>query len=352
MTHAAILRIIVALTAFGLHMPTWAADRVSALHDALATAGRTHLELVVGDSSESTLIPITVLTGRKDGPTLLVLSGIHGSEYAPIIASQRLAPAIDETKLSGSVIFVHMANLPAYLGRTIYISPADDKNLNRLFPGDAEGTLSDQIAYFLTTELYPLADAVLDVHSGDGNEQLIPSWTGYYGKAGTMEVIAASRAMAHAFGIQHIVEFQWELTGRDAAIWAGSAAIAMGIPSIDVEAGGMGMIDEPAIAQIMEGIRRVMAHLEISAETFAPLPEPVIIRERSYLRSPQDGSWMPLVDAGERVAKGQLIGFVTDWHGRRVFEARAPIDGLLLLRLEAPPVRKDETLAVIALLPR
>ena len=86
-------------------------------------------------------------------------------------------------------MIVHMANLPAYLGRTIYTSPADGLNLNRLFPGKATGSLSERIAYLLTSELYPLADAVLDVHSGDGNEDLRPSWTGYYAQAGSQDVI-------------------------------------------------------------------------------------------------------------------------------------------------------------------
>jgi len=325
-----------------------ASDNISGLHEALKNSGREHLELTIGSNSSQTVMPITVITGAQTGPTLLVLAGIHGSEYSPIIATQRLAPSIDPKTISGSVIFVHIANMPAYLGRTIYISPVDNKNLNRVFPGSSKGTLSEQIAHFVTSELYPLADAVLDMHSGDGNEQLIPSWTGYYAKAGSKKVIASSQAMAHAFGIQHIVEFQWELgTVRD-AIWAGSAAIAMDIPSIDVEAGGMGIIDEPAIASIMLGVRRVMAHLGMTDETFKPLPEPVIIRERSSVKAPQNGSWTPLIDAGEQVVKNQLIGFLTDWHGRRIFEARAPIDGLLLLRLEAPPVNSGETLATIA----
>ncbi len=317
----------------------------------MATPGRAEIEFAIGDKGgkyPATTIPITVIRGKDSGPTLLVLAGIHGSEYSPIIATQRLAPQLDYNSISGNVIFVHIANLPAYLGRTVYTSPADDKNLNRLFPGDAAGSLSNKIAHTLTTELYSIADAVLDMHSGDGNEQLIPSWTGYYEKAGSDEVIEASRKMAHAFGIQHIVEFQWEFEKREQAIWAGSAAIAMNIPSIDVEAGGMGIIDEPAINQIITGVRRTMAHLGMTQEEFAPLPFPTIIRERSSVKAPQDGSWTALVDAGEQVSKGQLIGFLTYWHGRKIFEARAKIDGLLLLGLEAPPALKGETLFTIA----
>lgn len=325
-----------------------AADTLSALHNALKQPGRVELELMIGVEDSNTIMPVTVITGASKGPTLLAVAGIHGSEYSPIIATQRLSPLIKHEDLSGTVIFVHIANLPAYLGRTVYTSPADDKNLNRLFPGNREGTLSDQIAHYLTENLYPLADAVLDIHSGDGNEQLIPSWTGYYGKAGGEKVIEQSRALAYAFGLKHIVEFQWELSSRDDAIWAGSAAIAMGIPSIDVEAGGMGIIDEPAIEQIISGAKRVMSHMGMIKEPFAPLVAPIIIRERASVKSPHTGSWTAVIDAGELVEKDQLIGYVSDWHGNRLYEARAPISGLLLLRLEAPPVTKGETLATMA----
>lgn len=304
--------------------------------------------VAIKTASAETKIPLTIVHGTQPGPTLLVIAGVHGSEYSPIIATQRLGPQLNPQKISGTVILVHIANMPAYLGRTVYISPLDGKNLNRIFPGKANGTITDRIAYFLTNELYPLADAVLDMHSGDGNEQLIPSWTGYYGKAGTDEVIKASRAMAHAFGLSHIVEFQWQYEDVKDAIWGGSAAVARGIPSVDVEAGGMGIFNESAVEEIIEGVRRVMAHLGMTAERFTPVTEATVIREREYIGAPQDGSWVPLIDAGTVVSKGDLIGYMTDWYGNRVFEAYAPIDGLLLLRLEAPPVKEGETLAVVA----
>ncbi|MFK7958580.1 MAG: succinylglutamate desuccinylase/aspartoacylase family protein [Lysobacterales bacterium] len=319
---------------------------------ALSAPGKSHLDLSVGGADLNTVIPLTVIVGPNPGPTLLALAGIHGSEYSPIIATQRLAQEVEAKSLSGSLILVHMANLPAYLGRTIYVSPVDQKNLNRLFPGNPQGSLSERLAYTIAQELFPLADAVMDLHSGDGNEQLLPSWTGYYARAGNAEVVERSRAMAMAFGIPHIVEFQWELTDSKLAIWAGSAAVAQGIPSIDVEAGGMGLYNTNAIAQITTGVRRVMAHLGMTTERFDPLPNPILVQQRESVKSPVDGSWVPRVDAGEIVRKGQILGQVTDWHGQVVFEAQSPVDGLLLIRLEAPPVREGETLVTVAVLPR
>ena len=74
------------------------------------------------------------------------------------MATQRLAKDLDPSALQGSVILVHIANLPAYLGRTVYTSPADGKNLNRVFPGNPNGTLSERIANFLVQDVYPVRD--------------------------------------------------------------------------------------------------------------------------------------------------------------------------------------------------
>jgi len=341
-------QLLCAATIFLTSPLSLAGNTVSELHQMMSSVGRHHVELGVGSPDQQTIMPITVLVGPEPGPTLLVLSGTHGSEYSPIVASQRLGVNIDPDDLSGKVLFVHIANMPAYLGRSIYVNPVDGKNLNRVFPGHPEGSLSERLAHLLTHDLYPLADAVLDVHSGDGNEDLYPFWTGYYGKAGNPAVIAKSKAMAMAFGFEHVVEFQWELTDIDAAIWAGSAAVARDIPSIDVEAGGKGIVDPVAVQGIESGIKRVMALLGISKEKHLPPPAPILIKERSWISAPVDGSWMALKPAGTRVLKGETLGYLTDWFGRRLFEAKSPSDGLLLLTLSAPPVRKGETLAVVA----
>ena len=318
------------------------------LTTALEVSGKHYVSIPVTSGAQATTLPITVVTGHQSGPTLLVLAGIHGSEYAPIISSQRFGQALSADSLKGTVIVVHIANLPAYLGRTVYTSPADGLNLNRQFPGDPQGSLSQRIAHLLSSELYPLSDVVLDIHSGDGNEDLSPFWTGYYANAGDADVIERSRALAFAFGLEHVVPFQWELVHPNSAIWAGSAAVAMGIPSIDVEAGGSGIIDPLALEKLADGLNRILAHLGMIDRQYPAPNNQRIIYDRESIKSPMDGSWVPLKSAGESVVSGELLGYVTDWFGKTVFEARSPKNGLLMLRLSAPPVRQGETLAVVA----
>src|SRR3954447_8906546 len=148
-------------------------------------------------------VPVTTIRGSKPGPTLALIAGNHGYEYTPILALQRLRSLIDPPKLSGTVMLVHVANTPSFLNRTIYFSPGDGKNLNRVYPGRKDGTVSEQIAYAITTQVIEKADVVFDLHSGDGNESLRPyvyqMITSDKGLNDAMEKLALS------FGLDHIV---------------------------------------------------------------------------------------------------------------------------------------------------
>ena len=104
------------------------------ISDVIVQTGETYrgsINVPAGDDQIETKIPITVHNGAYSGPTLTLIAGIHGSEYAPILAMQDLAAQIDPIHLSGTIIIVHIANLPAFAGRTIYFAPNDLKNLNR-----------------------------------------------------------------------------------------------------------------------------------------------------------------------------------------------------------------------------
>ena len=121
-----------------------------------------------------TTIPVTVCNGAKDGPVLALVAGNHGYEYPPILALQKLRERLRPNKLAGAVIMVHVANMPSFLGRTVYFSPVDQMNLNRVYPGKRDGTVSQRIAYAITTEVIAKSDYLLDLHCGDGNESLRP----------------------------------------------------------------------------------------------------------------------------------------------------------------------------------
>ena len=132
------------------------------------------IQIAARAGDEGTTLPISVIHGTGSGPVLALVAGVHGQEYTPILALQNLLRSIDPKTLTGTVIMVHVANMPSYLARTIYYSPVDKQNLNRVFPGKPDGTISERIAHAITTEVIERATHVIDIHCGDGNESLRP----------------------------------------------------------------------------------------------------------------------------------------------------------------------------------
>src|SRR5215203_1571889 len=176
---------------------------VGPVRAAPGTTASGSLPVPARSGDQGTTIPISVIHGTKPGPVLALTAGVHGMEYPPILALQRMRASIDPQTLSGTVIMVHVANMPSFMGRTIYYSPADGKNLNRVFPGNADGTLSERIAHVITREVIDRATHVVDLHCGDGNESLRPY--SYWITTGTPEVAAMGKQMALAFGLDHII---------------------------------------------------------------------------------------------------------------------------------------------------
>ncbi|MCY3747158.1 MAG: succinylglutamate desuccinylase/aspartoacylase family protein, partial [Acidobacteria bacterium] len=191
-THAVRLAVALALLLPGAPAPGQEAFRLGDITAEPGQAVSGRLDVAPSGGDGGTFLPLTVVHGARPGPVLTLVAGIHGSEYAPILAMQRLRPLLDPAEISGTVVLVHMANLPAFLGRTIYFSPDDRKNLNRLFPGKADGTLSERIAHVLTEEVIVRSNFLMDIHSGEANECLGRSYTGYYAEAGGAEVIEKS----------------------------------------------------------------------------------------------------------------------------------------------------------------
>lgn len=292
-----------------------------------------------------TTIPISVAHGTRPGPVLALVAGVHGMEYTPILALQRLRQSLDPRTLSGTVIMVHVANMPSYLGRTIYYSPADNKNLNRVFPGNPAGTLSERIADALTREVIQRATHVVDLHCGDGNESLRPYL--YWITTGGAAVADAGRAMAMAFGMDHVVVDRDRPTDPAAALYLSNTAITRGRPALTIESGGMGEVDTDDVLRIERGIAGLLKHLGMRPEGPDPTTRPVMIERSEVLRSSFTGIFYPLVVKGQTVADGAPIGRVTDFHGNVLEEIRAPFAGEILYVVGTPAMNKGEPVGFI-----
>jgi len=290
-------------------------------------------------------VPVTVVHGARPGPVIALISGNHGYEYTPILASQRLRTRLDPAQLSGTAILVHVANVPSFLGRTIYYSPVDGKNLNRVYPGVKDGTISQKIAYAITKDVIEKADVVLDLHCGDGNESLRPYV--YLPVTGNATMDAAMKELALAFGMDHMVIDRGRPTDPAKSLYCSTTAVTRGKPAITVESGFLGVRDDESIARIETGVLSVMRHLKILPGEPARVEHPVYLDPAEVLTSPATGILYPHVERGMSVAKGTLIATVTDFFGKTIGEVRSPFAGVVLYVVATPPISKGEPVGMI-----
>ena len=291
-------------------------------------------------------IPVTVVAGASDGPVLAFVAGTHGSEPSPILALQRVRAELDPASLSGTVIMVHVANVPSFVHRTIYRGPWDQKNLNRVYPGRPDGTTSERIAHAITTQVIEQCDALVDLHSGDGNEALRPY--SYWNKLGVDErVDLAARDLALAFGLEHIVVDLGRPRDPRATLFTSNTAQVRGKPALTTEAGAVGVPTEEAIALSVRGAFRVMRHLGMLAGPRERVERPKWIVASDVLTSPATGLWYPDVMPDQTVSAGQRIGRVTDYFGQEIADIASPLDGLVLYVVVSPAMSAGEPLAMI-----
>lgn len=289
-----------------------------------------------------TSIPFTVINGAKQGRVLALVAGVHGYEYPPILALYRLKEMIDPSKLTGTLILVHIANLQAFQKRIIYYNPYDWKNLNRVFPGDPDGTICQRVAYVLKNEVVDRCDCLVDMHCGDGNEALIP-YT-YWMISGDDGQDNVSKDMALAFGIKHIIIDKSRTKDLTLSKYLGNTAVLLAKPAITTESGFLGNTDEESIVRNIKGVLNVMRLFEMIEGKPELNIEAVWIDKYEVVYSDADGLFFPLTEMGYYVKKGEKVGYLTDYLGNVIQELRAPFAGIMLYILHTPPANKGEPL--------
>lgn len=288
-------------------------------------------------------IPVTVVRGKTEGPVLALTAGIHGCEYPPILALLRLKQQLDPTELSGAVIMVHVVNLPSFLKRTIYYNPLDWKNQNRVFPGTIDGTITERIAYKITNEVLKQCDVHLDLHCGDGNEDLMTYL--YYTETGKQDLDRKTLDLALNFGFKYIIHVTADPEGP--ASMCTNASLFLNKPAITVECGRLGRTDEEDITAILKGCINTLKHLQMLEGRPELMFDPVWVKKTTYIRSEHEGIFYPLTRGGAHVQEGELLGYLTDFFGNVIQKAVAPHDGIVMYVIATPPMSKGEPMVKI-----
>lgn len=284
-------------------------------------------------------VPLVELTGSGEGPLLTVIAGVHGCEYASMHGVRRWLRDLQTRDLRGRVRAVPVLNVTAFAARSPFVVPEDGKNLNRCFPGKADGTLAERLAYDAFHQLISGSDAFIDAHCGDLVEALQP-----FALYETGQAEGQARELATAYGLPYVIR---QDRGPDRAVGGTSsgAAAEAGIAAITAEAGGCGLVEEAAVRQHVAGLNRVLTVLGMTdaSHDAEPGPQaPSYLSRFLWLRCRQAGWWEPAVSPGQSVADGQVIGTVTSLDGAEVLETiTAPADCVVIFLTSSPAVADD-----------
>jgi N-alpha-acetyl-L-2,4-diaminobutyrate deacetylase len=295
-------------------------------------------------------IPITAVKQGK-GPTILITGGVHGDEYEGPIALSKLARRLTPSMVQGRVLLVPALNLPAALAGT-RLSPMDGLNLNRVFPGEANGSITSMIAHYVSTVLIPMADIVVDIHSGGMTLEYLPTILMH--ELEDADWNRRTRAALMAFGAP-IALISREL---DNAVYLDTIAENMGKIALSAEFGGAGRLSTGTLAVAETGVMNLLRHFGIVKGTAAGRAPAKRTTTRllqtpdreCYVIAEEAGVYEPYFDLGDQVRKGQVMGEIhsLQHHDRKPMPVTARRSGMLLAKRPLANVSVGDCIGIIA----
>lgn len=270
-------------------------------------------------------LPVTVINGTKPSKAVLLTSAIHGCEYPSIEAVFELAESLKPEEVSGEIIIINPVNVTAFEARRPYILPLDGKNINRLFPGNPDGTVGDQIAYVLTEEFQKRVDFHIDTHGGDVTEHQSP-YAYYPSVSDDKEALALSyEATEYILNAEYILK---SLSRNHAYNYAP----IVGTPAIELEMGHCGGWTQEEVEAYKENIINLLRFLKVvpgeAKKRTRKIPH--IIRGE-YLEATNSGRWYPCVKTDTVCKKGQKLGEIRDYFGNVLHEYYAEHEGIIIM---------------------
>ncbi len=335
-----------ALTVLTLSSFAVAQDRATfSVGTAIARRGQkvTGAIVVPAGVDAATNIPVAVVHGAKRGPVLALVSGAHGTEYASIIALEKLIAILNPAEISGTVIIVPLVNIASFERKVPHVNPVDDKSMNRWYPGKMDGTQTDRASYLITKQVVEQCDHLIDLHGGDLDESLRPY--SYWTRTGNETQDRISREMVLAFGLDHIIISTERPKDPNASRYLENTATTRGKPSITAEAGHAGTVEPEDLSALIDGCLSVMRYLKMLPGAPSLIEHPVWVEKIVTITSDQTGIFYPLVKRGTYVEQGMKVGYVTDYVGKTMFEARASAAGVVLYICAVPSMIKGATIA-------
>jgi predicted deacylase len=296
--------------------------------------------------------PLIIVNGEKEGPTLYLGAAFHGDEVNGIESIRRLINKTDPKELSGKVIAVPIQNpLAFHSGNRLPLnqlikSPMDNTpaNMHDIFPGKKNGNPFEVMVYRLFTEVISKADYAIDMHQPTTGGKYVPIT--FTPLSGNKSVIEKSEELAKAFGTEYLVKTSKGSYAKRENMHVHSAI--QGIPSIMVELGEGGKLEEEYIEIGMEGISNVLKHLGIMKGKPEPTKQ-ITVTEMVQARASRGGILLNEVDLGQKVSEGDLVANIVSPMGPVIEAIKSPVTGIMLRKTTFPTVIPGDLVAAFGI---
>jgi len=304
-----------------------------------------HISISTGTKGPEIKLPITVLRGLWDGPVLILAAGVYSPINPPIDALNRIENEIDLSELYGKVIIVRTVKRSSFLRRTIYHSPPEGLNLNRIYPGKISGSISERISYRITKEIIEQCDYLIDLHCSNDNEN-VPDFV-YSTNVGNPFLIRQTTALGRYSGYDLIINKTYRPVDNNALVSLSSRALFRGKPAITIESGVDGYANTEKTDRIVSGIYNVMKHLDMLDGIPEVVSGQLWIKTSVVIRADHDGIFLSIAEKGDNVHRGDSIGYLTDAAGTQIQTVEAPFDGIILFLTAKPQAYAGEPVVIV-----
>jgi predicted deacylase len=303
------------------------------------------------------LVPLTIINGTRpvssgtNFPGLAAFGGTHGNEWEGQVAVKQLCQDLDPDQITGLVILMPQLSQSACAANQ-RVSPLDNVNMNRTFPGNPRGTISYRIAHFVKSCVFPRVRVVVDLHAG-GREGGFALCTSFHPVPDPAQFAEISRVAA-LFDTPFMLIYSSQMASgllTDEAEGEGKIAIGG-------EFGFGESVNRRGVLHAVVGIQNVLRHYGMLSGDIVKIDPartqpPTLVDARNledYTPCPRDGVWEPLVDLGDEVRNGQLVGRLHSFsdHSSAPFELRAHRKGFMIMMCGTAQCRQGTTLFVTA----
>jgi len=308
---------------------------------------------VPAGSDAATNLPVAVIHGAKPGPVVAFVAGSHGTEYASVVALTRLISRIDPKALTGSVIVAPLLNVASFEQMTVHTNPIDKKGMNASYPGNKDGTQTDRALAMVAAQIVAPADVVVDLHGGDLDEDLRP-YT-YLIRTGNAAQDDAAKKLVLAFALSHAIVRDVDVANAASTRSLSGYALSKGKTVLVAEAGRSGLVLTADVNALISGSLNVLGSLKMLRRAVPPMVKVTYVEGGSRVTADKPGMFYASAARDTMVAKDAVIGYTTDYLGRKTGDVKAPVAGLVTFIRGVPSMWTGATLVnvspVLATLP-